>query len=302
MTRIVLLLAAALTAAAGAEQVDRSAQTPVFTGRAELTVLNVVVTNRSGEYVAALPREAFTVYEDGVAQPIELFISDDVPATVGLVVDSSASMHAMRELVSAAAGTFAATSHPDDEIFALTFNDRVRTVLPAGQDFTGDPHLLEMSLRDGLRTHGRTALYDAVAGGLAYVDRGHRLRKVLVVVSDGGDNASGATFERVAHAAAASNTVIYGIAVLDRTDGDGRPDRLKAFAELTGGTALVPDNPQEVRRALERTARDIRNSYIVGYVPPEKGTAVRRVEVAARTPAGERLHARTRREYVRPEE
>lgn len=297
-----LLLSAAVVAAAGAGQTDRSAQTPVFTGRTELTVLNIVVTNRSGGYVAGLPREAFTVSENGQGQVIELFSSEDAPATIGLLIDGSASMHAMRDLVSAAAGTFAATSNPEDEIFALTFADDVRAALPDGQAFTSDPALLAVSLRAALRARGRTALYDAVGDGLAYLDRGHHLRRVLVVVSDGADNASTATFEQVADAAAASNTVIYGIAIVDSTSGEGKADRLKALAEVTGGTVQVPGSASAVQRALRHTARDIRSSYVVGYAPPQKGPAVRRVTVTVRAPNGERLRARTRREYMHPEE
>jgi VWFA-related protein len=302
VSRIILLLSAVVAAAAGAGQTDRSAQTPVFTGRAELTVLNVVVTNRAGRYVADLPRDAFTVAEDGQVQPIELFSSEDAPATIGLLIDGSASMHAMRDLVSAAVGTFAATSNPEDEIFALTFAGDVRRALPAGQEFTNDPALLAISLRAALRAHGRTALYDAVLDGLGYLDRGHHLRRVLVVVSDGADNASSAAFEQVAHAAAASNTVIYGVAIVDSSSRDGRPDRLEALAELTGGIVQMPDSASAVQRALQRTARDIRSSYTVGYVPPQTASASRRIAVTVRTSGGERLRARTRREYVRPAE
>jgi Ca-activated chloride channel family protein len=302
VSRIILLLSAVIATAAGADQTDRSVQTPVFTGRAELTVLNVVVTNRSGRFVADLPREAFTVYEDRQVQPIELFSSEDAPATIGLLIDGSASMHARRDLVSAAVGTFAATSNPEDEIFALTFADTVRRALPSGQEFESDPALLAVSLRAALRAHGRTALYDAVLDGLMYLDRGHHLRRVLVVVSDGVDNASSASFEQVAHAAAASNTVIYGVAIVDSAGHEGGPDRLEALADLTGGMVQAPDRASAVQRALERTARDIRSSYTVGYVPPQQTSASRRIEVTVRTSGGERLRARTRREYVRPEE
>lgn len=301
MSRIILLLSAAIATAAGAGQTDRSAQTPVFTGRAELTVLDVVVTNRSGGYVAGLPRDAFTVYENGQVQPIELFSSEDAPATIGLLIDGSASMYAMRDLVSTAAGTFAATSNPGDEIFALTFADDVRRALPAGQQFTSDPVLLAVSLRAALRAHGRTALYDALLDGLAYLDRGHHLRRVLVVVSDCADNASSAAFEQVARTAAVSNTVIYGVAIVDSSRRDGRPDRLKALAELTGGIVQVPDSASAVQRALQRTARDIRSSYTVGYVPAHNAPASRRIVVTVRPTNGERFRARTRREYVRPE-
>lgn len=301
MTRATLLLAAVLTTAAGAQDGDRSAQAPVFSGRAELTVLNVVVTNRAGGFVAGLPREAFTVYEDGRPQPIAHFSAVDAPATIALLIDGSASMHGMRDLVSAAARTFAATSHPQDEIVPFTFTERVQGVLPEGQAFTSDPGELELSLRSAVRSRGRTALHDAVAAALAYLDRGRHLRKALVVVSDGADNASRASFDQVAHAAAASNTVIYAIAVVDPISQEGRPDRLKTLASITGGTAEAPRTPAAVRHALERVAQDIRSGYLLGYAPPAPGAAVRRLEVTVRGESGQRLRARTRREYVRPQ-
>ena len=302
MNRRLLLLAAVVVTVAGAGSDGRAAQTPVFTSRAELTVLNVVVTNRSGAYVADLPRGAFAVYEDGSARAVEFFSGQDAAATIGLLIDSSASMYGMRNLVSAAVGAFAATSNPQDEIFALTFSDRASLVLPADQPFTNDPVLLETSLRAALGARGRTAFHDAVAVALAHLDRGRHTRKVLVVVTDGADNASRATFDEVAHAAATSNTVIYTVAVVDRSGDGGRPDRLTALATLTGGTAQAPRHNHAVQQALQRIARDIRSSYIVGYMPPADGPMVRHVHVVVTAPDGSSLRARTRREYIRPED
>lgn len=302
MNRTAVFLTAVLGAAAGAQEGDRPSQTPVFAGRTELTVLNVVVTNRAGGFVAGVPREAFTVYDEGHQQTVALFSAVDAPATIALLVDGSASMLATRELVSAAVRTFASTSNPQDEIVPLTFTERVHAVLPDGQVFTSDPGLLEASLRTAVRAHGRTALHDAVAEALTYLDRGRHLRRVLVVISDGADNASRATFDQVAHAAAAANTVIYTIAILDPLSHDGRPDRLKTLAAVTGGTVQTPHTPAAVRQALEQVARDIRSGYLLGYVPPAAGPTVRRVNVTVRAGDGPRLRARTRREYIRPPE
>ena len=299
---IILLLAAVIGTAAGADERLREGQAAVFASRAELVVLDVVVTTRSGGYVADLPRDVFAVYEEGRLQPIELFSAEDAPATIGLLIDSSASMYGMRDLIVASVRAFASTSNPDDELFGLTFNEFVRPVLPAERPFTSDPELLATELRTALRTHGRTALHDAIAAGLAYLERGRHARKVLLVISDGGDNASTSTFEQVAHAAAASNTVIYTIATLDRGRTDARPDRLRGLARLTGGTSQQPSDDREVHLALEQVAHDIRSSYSVGYAPPQAGPSVRHVKVAVRAPRGGRLNARTRTEYVRPSE
>ena len=311
---VMLLLVAVLGAAAGTSPavvfgvsrphatIPVQSQTAVFSSRAELVVLDVVVTDRSGGYVIGLTRDAFTVYEEHQRQPIEIFSSHDVPATIGLLVDTSASMYALRDLVTAAVESFARLSNPDDEFFALTFNDSVLSVLPADRPFTNSSVVLEQSLRSAFAARGRTAMHDALAAGLAYAARGERTRQVLVIVSDGGDNASRATFEEVAHAAATANTVIYAIAMVDPTSHESRPDRLRALATLTGGTAQRPSDARAVQEGLAGVARDVRRSYTIGYVPPVDGPALRHVRVEARAASGERLHARTRTEYRRPGE
>jgi Ca-activated chloride channel family protein len=208
----------------------------------------------------------------------------------------------MRDLIGSSVRAFAGTGHADDELFGLTFNERVRPVLPASRPFTGDGDLLASQFQQALRTHGRTAVHDAIATGLDYLERGRHARRVLVLISDGGDNASASTFEEVAHAATTSHTVIYTITAADRVAGEARPDRLRTLARLTGGTAQQPRNDRDIQRALERVARDIRSSYLVGYVPPQQGAALRHIKVMVRTADQGRLVARTRTEYVRPPE
>jgi Ca-activated chloride channel homolog len=170
---------------------------PVFSSTADLVVVHVTVTDRRGADVTDLPRDAFRIVEDGALQRIEFFTGEDSPVTVGLLVDSSASMREGRDRMIAAATTFAEASHADDEIFGLAFNEHVRAALPPSTPFTSDPNRFRVALAGAMGAEGRTALHDAISSGLAYVAKGHHPRRVLVVVADGGDNASTATFNQV---------------------------------------------------------------------------------------------------------
>jgi len=159
---------------------------PVFSADSELVVLHVTVKDQRGAYVSGLPQEAFSVVEDSRAQTVRLFTDTDTPVTVGLLVDSSASMHPIRRVVIAGATSFAEASSPRDEIFALAFNEDVFPVLPPSAPFTNDSTVLRAALEHYVTARGRTALYDAISTGIDYLSRGTRERKVLVVLSGRG--------------------------------------------------------------------------------------------------------------------
>jgi len=273
---------------------------PVFSVRSELVVLHVLVTDRRGTYVSGLASPDFTVFEDGQRQTVQLFARQDAPVDVGLLVDGSGSMLTARDRVAAAAGTFTETSNPNDEIFALVFNEYVRPALPPDAPFTSDPETIRGALATAIRARGRTALYDAVAAGLEYLEKGSHLRKVLVVVADGGDNASRGTFEDVLRKTQVSNTVIYTIALVDPLDRDANPGRLGRLADASGGEAFRPRDVSEVEEVLGRIARDIRNSYTLGYVSSNtvRDERFRRVRVTANTPGRRGVLVRTRQGYV----
>src|SRR4051812_32362833 len=157
-------------------------QAPAFKSSSELTVLHVSVVDGRAGFVSGLPRDSFSVYEDGRPQPIAFFENEDTPVTVGLVIDSSGSMSTRRQGVIAASMAFAESSHPDDEMFTVAFNEHVWRGLPDGQPFTSDHQQLHEALdRSGAR--GKTALFDAIAEGLSQLDAGTRTRKVLIVIS-----------------------------------------------------------------------------------------------------------------------
>jgi VWFA-related protein len=267
--------------------------------RSELVVLRVSVIDRRAGFVSGLPREAFVVHEDGRPQPIQFFENDDTPVTVGLLIDCSGSMQTRRDGVIAAGMAFAGSSHPADELFTLNFNEDVWPGLPPAQAFTSDRDELKRAL-DRSFTRGQTALFDAIAAGLRQLDRGSRTRKVLVVISDGGDNASRIRFDAVLDAALRHDVVIYTIGIYDPGDRDAKPGLLRQLAETTGGEAFFPKGNDRVTPVLERIARDIRSAYAVGYTPPagDTGEHQHRVRVDVRTPDGRRLAVRARSSYI----
>ena len=155
----------------------------------DFVVLHPTVQDRRGSLVSGLGKDDFHVYEDGVLQQIKYFSHEDIPVTVGLVVDNSGSMGRKRPEVIAAALAFARSSNPEDQMFAITFNEHVSFGLPENTPFTDQADRLETAL-SRIAADGMTALYDAVAAGIEHLKKGNRDKKVLIVVSDGGDNAS----------------------------------------------------------------------------------------------------------------
>jgi VWFA-related protein len=273
---------------------------PAFKSSSEVTVLHVAVVDHRAGFVGGLPRTAFSVYEDGRPQSIAFFADEDTPVTVGLLIDSSGSMVPRREAVIAAGMAFAESSRPDDEMFTIAFNEKVWRGLPEGQEFTSDHRELHAALsRSGAR--GQTALFDAIDAGLTQLDDGARSRKVLIVVSDGGDNASRTRFEHVLDAALRRDVVIYTVGIYDGDDPDAKPGILKELAATTGGEAFFPKTIGDVQPALERIARDIRSSYTIGYIPPVDGPAGHKhtVRVDLHPSDGRKLAVRARSAYVR---
>ena len=270
-----------------------------FTSATDLVVLHVTVTDSRGRPVSGLTASAFTVFENDQPQVLSVFAGDGVPVTVGLVIDNSISMFAVRELLIAGAAAFAGASHPGDEIFALAFNERVRAALPDGMPFTQDAAFLRRALEGVITTRGKTALYDAIAAGVDYARAGTHQRKALVVVSDGGDNASATTFDAVLVKTRASNVVIHSVLPDDDASQDAKPKLMRRLAEETGGQRFTPRTSRDIARVLERVATEIRRGYTLGFVPAAPLDATfRRLHVAVAAPGRSRLTARTRAGYL----
>jgi VWFA-related protein len=263
-----------------------------------LVVLHATVTDRQGGFVSNLGEQDFEVHEDGIAQQIRVFTNEDIPVTVGLVVDHSTSMRPKLAEVAAAARSFVQSSNPKDEMFVVNFNEHVTLGLPAAIRFTDSSAKLESAI-GAARSGGLTALYDAIAEALEELQAGSRDKKVLIVVSDGGDNASKRSLAEVMTLARKSNAVIYTIGLFDEEDQEQNRGVLKRLAQATGGEGFVPDRLSEVVAISERIAGDIRHQYTIGYVPINRSRdgSYRSIRLLARG-KGHRLAVRTRSGYI----
>ena len=274
---------------------------PDITVHSDLVVLHAVVSDDRSRFVGGLTRDQFAVYEDGVRQTIEFFAAEDQPATVGLVIDNSGSMHPKRGDVIAAGHAFVRASHPGNELFLLHFNERVWSGLPEAVPFTANPGLLFETLsRTGAR--GQTALYDAMSQALDHVARGTNHHRVLVVISDGRDNASTTQLAPLLGRARQSDAVVYTIGLFDRDSRDRNPKVLREIAATTGGMAYFPKNSANAVSTLEQIARDIRSTYTIGFAPTNatRDGQHRSIRVTARGPGGTELTVRTRAGYLAP--
>jgi VWFA-related protein len=264
-----------------------------------LVVLHATVIDRQGGFVSDLTQQDFEVLEDGKPQQIRVFTNEDVPVTVGLVVDHSSSMKPKLPEVSAAARTFVKLSNREDEMFVVNFNEHVSLGLPAKVRFTDSVAQLQDAIT-AAPADGRTALYDAIAKALDELQAGSRDKKVLIVVSDGGDNASALSQAQVMRLAGQSSAVIYTIGIFDEDDEDRNPGMLRHLAQVTGGEAFLVEQVSEVEAISKRIARDIRHQYTIGYVPAAvtRDGASHIIRVHAHAKGRERLSVRTRTSYV----
>jgi Ca-activated chloride channel homolog len=264
-----------------------------------LVVLHATVTDRDGGLVSNLGEQDFQIYEDGVPQHIRLFQNEDIPVTVGLVVDHSTTMRPKLAEVSAAARTFVRFSNREDEMFVVNFNEIVSLGLPKTMRFSDSAAELENAIAKA-PVGGQTALYDAIARGLVELQAGSRDKKALIVVSDGGDNASVRSLSQVMKLAEQSSAAIYAIGIFGEEDPDRNPGVLRRLAKATGGEAFLPGQLSEVVAICERIARDIRHQYTIGYVPINltRNGAYHAIRVVAGAKRHDRLSVRTRTGYI----
>ncbi len=290
-----LTVMAAAVAAYGARQRPEDAAS-FRSDSSELVVLPVVVTDKGGRFVSDLPPGRFSIYDNGRQQPVSLFTREDAPVTIGIIVDTSGSMGTKLPYVEAATLALARGSNPDDEIFAVAFNDTVREVLPGARILAGDIDHLQTALA-ALVSQGRTALYDALTTGLDRLEAAPGARKVLVLISDGGDNTSRASLHDVLARAQQSNVSIYTIGLFETADSDRNLDVLKALARATGAERFLPKSAGPMMQACQRIAREIRSQYTLGFVPPDHDGAYHSVRVRIEPTDFRRLTVRTRPGY-----
>ena len=269
----------------------------------DLVLLDVTVENEGGGFVAGLKQENFQIREDRRVQSVQVFKSQDVPVTIGLVVDNSQSMQPKRFEVAGAAISFIQTCNPVDEFFVVNFNDTASLGLPPGVPFSNDPEQLKRAL---FRTtpEGKTALYDAMVLALAHLEGGRFQKKALVVIADGGDNASrGHTLDQVLVMIGQSSTSIYSVVLDDPRDHEHQnPEVLKKFSQISGGRVFRPASLSDTGNNCRTAAREIRAQYTLGYIPTNaaRDGSFRRIEVKASGPGQAKFRVRTREGYFAP--
>jgi Ca-activated chloride channel homolog len=232
----------------------------------DMVILNATVLDPYDTIVAGLNEDDFQVYEDGVLQQIQHFSHEDLPVTVGILVDNSGSMGSKHADTIAAAVAFARSSNPHDQMFVVNFSEHASLGLPANMPFTDRRDQLQLALSE-ISAIGHTALYDGVAVGLDHLKQGDHEKKVLILISDGGDNASQHTFTELIDLARQSGVIIYAIGIFDERDGDRNPGLLRRLATETGGEAFFPQSSVDIAPICEAVARRIRSQYTLAYIP-----------------------------------
>jgi VWFA-related protein len=235
--------------------------------------LPISVLDKEGRPVDGLKQEYFQIFEDKVQQTIKTFRHEDIPLSLGLVIDNSGSMRNKRERVNSSALAFVRESNPEDETFIINFDDSAYLE----QDFTSSIGDLVDAL-ENIDARGETALYDALYLAADKVMKdGKKDKRALLVISDGEDNASKYGINKILEALKQSKVTVYTVGLLEEDDQRGglfkKPPSKKAkedlvkFAELTGGAAYFPKNLDEVEDLVKHIAHDLRNHYTISYTP-----------------------------------
>jgi Ca-activated chloride channel homolog len=263
--------------------------------------LNATVLDGSGRSIQTLDKSAFSVYEDGVPQTIASFRHEDLPVSLGLLIDSSGSMYDKRTAVDKASLDFVKLSNPEDEEFLVDFSWEAFI----DQDFTNNLDKLQQGL-GYIKSSGGTAIYDALVASADYLSKNAKHPKqVLLVITDGEDNASSATLEQtIRRIQDLDGPVIYCVGLLFGEDTDKRESRharrvLETLAEQTGGAAYFPKSVNQVDEVAAEVAKDIRTQYTISYHSTKSPTlgGYREVHVEAKAKGMGRLSVRTRSGY-----
>ena len=286
--RICLLTAAALFAQ----------DTPtVFHSDTRIVVCHTTVIDKNGHLVTTLPKSAFTVFENKIKQDIRKFKSEDVPVSLGLVIDNSGSMRNKLAKVEAAAVALVKDSNKDDEVFVVNFNDTAYLDNPKDKDFTSDIGELEQALKR-IDARGGTAMRDAIQMSIEHLRKGHRDKKVLVIITDGNDNSSVVSMEQVMRSAHQSDVLIYGVGLLteeEHREAARAKRALNDLAEATGGKTFFPKDIEEVDTIAHQVAHDIRSQYTIEYSPANSAMdgSFRAIRITVKAPGNPTVRTRS---------
>lgn len=289
-----LLITASFAAAFGqAVSQQQPGETAIFRSDTRLVLLHASVVDKSGKLVTNLPQSAFKVYENGTEQQIKIFRREDVPVSLGILIDDSGSMRDKRAKVSAAAIALVKASNPQDEVFLVNFNDEAYLDVP----FTNDVSKLEEGLQK-IDSRGGTAMRDAISMSIDYVkQKAKKDKKVLLVVTDGNDTASMESLEKLVQKARQSEVLIYAIGVLgeeEPRESKKAQRALKALTEASGGMAYYPKLLPDVEKLSLQVAHEIRNQYIIAYSPAVQALdgSFRQIRVTVKGPGSPSVRTR----------
>jgi len=283
-----------ILAAAGLLTAQKADDQAIFRTDTRLVVLPVTVVDKSGRLITTLPQSAFQVYENGALQQVKLFKREDVPVSMGLVIDNSGSMREKRQKVAAAAVALVKDSNKEDEAFVVNFNDDAYLDC----DFTNDIEKMDQALSK-INSSGGTAMRDAIRMSIDYMrEKAKKDKKVILVVTDGNDNASSYSLENLVKAAQQSGVLIYTIGLLneeERREAKQAKRALDLLTEATGGQAYYPKELADVERIAHQVAHDIRNQYTITYTPSNQALdgSFRQIKVVASGPGHPVARTRT---------
>ena len=268
----------------------------VFRKEVDEVTLHATVVDDHNRLITNLTKNDFTVFEDGKPQRITSFRNEDIPVAMGIVIDNSGSMREKRSAVNAAAINLVQSSNPQDLVFVVNFNEDYFL----DQDYTAKIPKLKDAL-ERIESRGGTALYDAVVASSDHLKKSGALeKKVLLVVTDGEDNASRESLEQAVRRLEEKNgPTVYTIGLLQEERSKRARRALREMAEDTGGVAFFPKDLSEVQAITSQIAHDIRNQYTIQYKPstPQSVGGYRTVKVEANAKGYKRLQVRTRSGY-----
>ena len=260
----------------------------------ELVAIPVSVADGKGNFIAGLARSNFRIFVNNQPRDIALFEQEDTPVTIGLLVDHSGSMESKLPSVVAAIRGFTHSSNPQDEMFVVNFGDRAKMQSIGGKPFTSDAAEIDGAV--AIAASGRTALYDAVSLGISQLRLARWKKRALVIVSDGGDNASSIKYSQVLAQARQSQVSIYAVGLVDEFGEEENPKILEELCKDTGGIVFFPRSASEIASTTASIARDLREQYMLGFVP-EKGAEKGRIQVRVSAPHQGRMRVRARPTY-----
>ncbi len=245
-----------------------SQEEAIFRADTRLVVLHASVIDNKGKLLTHLGRDAFKVYENGTQQTLRIFRREDIPISLGLIIDNSGSMRGRRPQVEAAALAMIKASNPLDEVMVVNYNDEAYEDVP----FTSDIKKMEEGLTR-IDARGGTAMYDAITMTVDRMqNKGKRDKKVIMLITDGNDNASVTKLETLIRklSGGGNQIVVHTIGILDveeKREARKAKRAIQAIAEATGGLYYFPKDLSEVEKISLEVAHDIRNQYVLGYSP-----------------------------------